>query len=112
MKKRTPMKIVKVNFYIIGIFITIISGVVIINPEKRPWSLFENFLLLISGLIAIIIAYMLSKNKKIGMYLAWGYTLLGIVEGIFSRDILGILIFGNLLFWVYKMKNNFDTIAK
>jgi uncharacterized membrane protein (UPF0136 family) len=101
---RKSITIVKFNLYILGVlYFLYLYG---IFSGKVQDSAILTFIL---GLVAIVAAFLLSKNKKIGVQLAWFYVTVAMMWSVYDREIINILIFGNLAYWIYRMqkdKNN------
>jgi len=71
-KRKNPIDVIKTSFVVLGVLQIIIGGIFIYSKPQAGITVF------IVGLVAWICAYLLSKNKGLGMYLSWGYIVFAI----------------------------------
>lgn len=104
-KKRTPVEIVKVNLYTLGVWQLAIGflGIKFFNEGLANASILKGMIIL--GVTGLIIGYLFSQKRKWAVWVTWGYAICAVSMYIFNLKILGVLLFIRLMYLIYQTRD-------
>lgn len=104
---KNPVKTARANYNALAFIYTLFSILFFNTQPQLAYYLFPSAILL------VIISYLLSKGKIIGIYLGWLFILLGTLATIIKGAWISLIILAYLAYWNHKaqevMKSNLTT---
>ncbi len=98
---KDPVKTARSNYVALSFLYIVLSILLFFGAKsKAVYYLFP------SAIFLIVISYLLSKRRMIGIYLGWLFILIGVLSVFINGAWISLIVVAYLSYWNYKASEN------